>query len=97
MADRVLPSRLWQIDRDMGELLWSEERDSALDDVERAIRLGVLVPVTNLVDRDTIDYEAAYDRFDAILARPEPVTADTIMANLNSIIDAALPDQDAGA
>ncbi len=40
-----MPSRLWQIDRDMGELLWSEERDPALDDVERAIRLGVLVPV----------------------------------------------------
>ncbi len=43
-----------------------------------------------LVDREAIDYEAAYDRFDAILARPEPVTADTIMANLDSIINAAL-------
>ncbi len=46
-----------------------------------------------LVDREAIDYEAAYDRLDAILARPEPVTADTIMGNLNSIVDAALGEE----
>ena len=50
-----------------------------------------LVASGRLVDREaTIDYEAAYDRFDAILARPEPVTVDTIMANLDSIINAAV-------
>jgi hypothetical protein len=38
-----LPSRLYRIDRDMGEIAWVEEKDTALDDVDRAIRMGVLV------------------------------------------------------
>ena len=41
-----LPS-LYRIDRDMGEIAWVEEKDTALDDVERAIRMGVLVPVAS--------------------------------------------------
>ena len=48
MAERVLPSRLYRIDRDMGEIAWAEEKDTALDDVERAIRMGVLIPVNHL-------------------------------------------------
>ena len=44
MAERV-PDRLYRIDRDMGEMAWVEEKDSALDDVGRAIRMGVLVPI----------------------------------------------------
>ena len=50
MAETPLPS-LYRIDRDMGEIAWVEEKDSALDDVERAIRMGVLVPV----NREAID------------------------------------------
>ena len=38
-------NNLYRIDRDMGEIAWVEEKDTALDDVERAIRVGVLVPV----------------------------------------------------
>ena len=52
-----------------------------------------LIVSGRLVDREAIDYEAAYDRLDVILARPEPVTADTIMGNLNSIVDAALGEE----
>ncbi len=47
MPETPLPSMLYRIDRDMGEIAWVEEKDSALDDVERAIRIGVLVPVTS--------------------------------------------------
>jgi len=40
--------KLYRIDRDMGEILWSEEKDPLLDEVERAIRFGVLVENSNI-------------------------------------------------
>ena len=76
MAERVLPSRLYRIDRDMGEIAWVEEKDTALDDVERAIRMGVLVEVP-------IDYEAAEN-----LAEADSLDYSAVRA----IVAAALPD-----
>ncbi len=49
-----------------------------------------------LVDREAIDYEAAYSRFDAVVAQlstSDLVTVDKIMGNINSIIDAALGEE----
>ena len=44
--------KLYRIDRDMGEILFREELDPALDDVERAIRLGVLVEVVEPIEME---------------------------------------------
>ena len=85
MVETPLPSRE-AIEAALANQLLSDESFKV---AWRALK-GILSD--EYVDREAIDYEAAYDRFDAILARPEPVTVDTIMANLNSIVDAALGD-----
>ena len=49
------------------------------------------------VDRDDFDYEAAHDRFDAIVAEAESadlILVDKIVGNLHSILDAVLGDTD---
>ena len=80
MAERVLPSRLYRIDRDMGEIAWTEGKDTALDDVERAIRMGVLVPV----NREAIDMEKAY-RLAGMIGIDTPADVDRFFAELGLV------------
>ena len=93
MTDRVLPSN-WGITTPEQLLSNLRVAENGGDMAECADAFEWMLRSGRLVDREAIDYEAAYDRLDAILARPEPVTVDTIMANLDSIIDAALGETD---